>query len=145
MRHSYVITSFLLHSPLFNKNIVLQELNDSQLNPSRIRCILGLWRPNRKVSKQSKHPPFPRAISTPLLTDSQDWYLIIDAHGGPTSAISQVSADATSYAHRNATLKYEFYDRVDSGSYPSNGFSFLNGWVQSALNASTSHSPKAAK
>lgn len=73
-----------------------------------------------------------------MLTISQDWYLIINAHGGPTSAISQVPMDATSYAHRNALLKYEFYDRVDSGSYPSNGFSFLNGWVQSALNASLS-------
>jgi hypothetical protein len=41
-----------------------------------------------------------------------------------------VSPDATSYAHRNALLKYEFYDRVYSGNYPSNGFSFLNGWVE---------------
>ncbi|KAF4635639.1 hypothetical protein G7Y89_g2458 [Cudoniella acicularis] len=60
---------------------------------------------------------------------NRDWYLIIDAHGGPTSAISKVAPNATSYAHRNALLKYEFYDRVNSGSYPSNGFGFLNGWV----------------
>ncbi|KUJ24620.1 FAD-binding domain-containing protein [Mollisia scopiformis] len=66
---------------------------------------------------------------------NRDWYLIIDLHGGPTSAISKVPDNATSYAHRNALLKYEFYDRVDSGSYPSNGFSFLNGWVSSILNA----------
>jgi hypothetical protein len=66
---------------------------------------------------------------------NRDWYLIIDLHGGPNSAISKVADNATSYAHRNALLKYEFYDRVDSGSYPSNGFSFLNGWVNSIQTA----------
>ena len=37
-------------------------------------------------------------------------------------------------------LKYEFYDRVDSGTYPANGFSFLNGWVNAitgTMNATT--------
>lgn len=29
----------------------------------------------------------------------------------------------------------EFYDRVDSGTYPSNGFSFLNGWIAAIQNA----------
>jgi hypothetical protein len=58
------------------------------------------------------------------------WFLIIDLHGGPGSAVTQVPADATSYAHRKALLKYEFYDRVYSGNYPSNGFNFLNGWVE---------------
>lgn len=50
-------------------------------------------------------------------------------HGGPSSAVSKVPADATSYAHRNAILKYEFYDRVFTGKYPSDGFSFLDDWV----------------
>jgi len=59
-------------------------------------------------------------------------------HGGPTSAISKVADNATAYAHRNALLKYEFYDRDYSGSYPANGFSFLNGWVSSITNASKS-------
>ncbi|KAL2063766.1 hypothetical protein VTL71DRAFT_5571 [Oculimacula yallundae] len=64
-------------------------------------------------------------------TNTRAWFLIIDLHGGPSSAISKVEDGATAYAHRNALLKYEFYDRVYSGSYPSNGFSFLNGWVSS--------------
>lgn len=68
---------------------------------------------------------------------SRDWYLIIDLHGGPNSAISKVPDTVTSYAHRSALLKYEFYDRVDSGTYPTGGQSFLNGWVGSILNAST--------
>ncbi|TVY84607.1 FAD-linked oxidoreductase azaL [Lachnellula suecica] len=76
-------------------------------------------------------------------TVSRDWYLIIDLHGGPTSAISKVPMDSTSYAHRNALFKYEFYDRVDSGSYPSTGFSFLNGWVASLVNARKKRGQKA--
>jgi hypothetical protein len=40
-----------------------------------------------------------------------------------------VPVDATSYVHRSALLKYEFYDRVDNGTYPPDGFSFLNDWV----------------
>ena len=55
--------------------------------------------------------------------------MILDCHGGKYSAISKVAANETSYGHRNAIFKMEFYDRVQSGAYPSNGFSFLNGWV----------------
>ncbi|KAH8599583.1 hypothetical protein B0O99DRAFT_590161 [Bisporella sp. PMI_857] len=51
------------------------------------------------------------------LTPPQDWYVTIDIHGGPQSAITRVPADETSYAHRNALLKYEFYDRT-SETYP---------------------------
>ena len=67
---------------------------------------------------------------------SRTWYFLIDLHGGPTSAVSNVSTDATSYAHRRALLKYEFYDVVDnSATYPAGGTSFLNGFVASILNA----------
>jgi hypothetical protein len=61
--------------------------------------------------------------------------MIIDCHGGPNSAISKVAANATSYAHRGAIFKFELYDAVFGGSYPSNGFSFLNGWVDSVTDA----------
>ncbi|CAG8954273.1 hypothetical protein HYFRA_00005893 [Hymenoscyphus fraxineus] len=65
---------------------------------------------------------------------SRDWYLILDLHGGVNSTITKLGVDYSSYAHRNALIKYEFYDRVNSGSYPSNGFDFLNGWVNSIAN-----------
>lgn len=71
------------------------------------------------------------------LNTPQSWYLIIDLHGGPSSAVSAIGANATSYAHRNALLKYEFYDSVFGGSYPSDGFAFLNGWVDTILNTSS--------
>ena len=67
----------------------------------------------------------------------QDWYLIIDLHGGPTSTVSAVPVDSTSYVHRAALLKYEFYDRVDSGTYPPDGFSFLDGWVNAIAGTMT--------
>jgi FAD/FMN-containing dehydrogenase len=59
------------------------------------------------------------------------WYLLIDMHGGAKSAVSSVAADATSYAHRNATFKIQFNDRIfpDNAVYQPDMFSFLNGWV----------------
>ncbi|KAI1867447.1 hypothetical protein JX265_007249 [Neoarthrinium moseri] len=62
-------------------------------------------------------------------SQSRDWYLIIDMHGGKYGAIPAVAANATSYQPRDKLFLYEFYDRVNFGSYPSNGFSFLDGWV----------------
>ncbi|KAH8744511.1 glucooligosaccharide oxidase [Diaporthe sp. PMI_573] len=60
---------------------------------------------------------------------NRNWYLILDLHGGPNSAISKVLSDSTSYAHRGAIFKAQFYDSVFGGTYPKDGFSFLNGWV----------------
>lgn len=63
--------------------------------------------------------------------NTRDWYCIIDLHGGPTSAISQIDHSSTSYAHRNALWKFELYDRVlNNVTYPVGGQSFLNGWVE---------------
>ncbi|RDL41053.1 FAD-binding protein [Venustampulla echinocandica] len=64
----------------------------------------------------------------------REWFLLIDLHGGPSSAISKVPANATSYAHRHTIFKYEFYDRVTNGTYPSDGFSFFNDWVATITN-----------
>ncbi|KAK3313725.1 hypothetical protein B0H66DRAFT_359042 [Apodospora peruviana] len=65
-------------------------------------------------------------------SNSRDWFIIIDMYGGKNSAITKVASDDSSYAHRGDYLfLYELYDRVRSGSYPSNGFDFLNGWVKS--------------
>jgi FAD/FMN-containing dehydrogenase len=63
------------------------------------------------------------------------YYLLIDMHGGNSSAISQVGADATSYAHRNAVFKMQFYD-IAFGNYNSNWYSFLTNWVKAITDAS---------
>jgi len=62
---------------------------------------------------------------------TRSWYLLIDMHGGAKSAISQIGADATAYAHRNATFKMQFNDRIfpDSATYKPEMMSFLNDWV----------------
>lgn len=58
-------------------------------------------------------------------------------HGGPKSAITSTTTNSanytSSYAYRSPEylFLYELYDRVQFGSYPSNGFSFLDGWVKS--------------
>lgn len=61
---------------------------------------------------------------------SRSWYIIIDMYGGKNAAIPKVPANMTSYAHRDKLFLYEFYDRQSYGSYPSNGFDFLNDWVE---------------
>jgi len=66
-------------------------------------------------------------------SNSRAWYIIIDLYGGPTSAVTKVSPDATSYAYRDPKKNlflYELYDRSYFGDYPSDGFSFLDGWVK---------------
>ncbi|KAF1947674.1 FAD-binding domain-containing protein [Clathrospora elynae] len=66
------------------------------------------------------------------------WYLLIDMHGGSGSAISSVSANATSYAHRKTTFKMQFNDRIypDTATYTPQMMSFLNGWVKAIEDAS---------
>jgi len=62
--------------------------------------------------------------------NKRDWFIIIDCYGGKNSAITKAS-NSSSYAFRDSVFLYELYDRVSSGSYPSDGFSLLNGWVKS--------------
>lgn len=65
-------------------------------------------------------------------SNSRAWYIIIDMFGGANSAVTKVPANETAFAYRDPNQNlflYEFYDRVYWGSYPSDGFSFLNQWV----------------
>jgi len=62
-------------------------------------------------------------------SNSRDWYIIIDMYGGKNAYIQKDSQGKMSYAHRDKLYLFEFYDRVQGGSYPSNGLGFLNGWV----------------
>lgn len=61
--------------------------------------------------------------------------MLIDLYGGRSSAVSQVSANETSYAHRGTIFKMLFFDSSFFSGYPSEGFSFLNGWVDSIQKA----------
>jgi hypothetical protein len=50
-------------------------------------------------------------------------------YGGKNAYIPTVAADSMSYAYRDKLFLYEFYDRNNFGSFPSNGLPFLNNWV----------------
>jgi hypothetical protein len=55
---------------------------------------------------------------------SRNWWIQMDLHGGPNSAISKVALANTAYAQRDKLLLFQLYDRASS-SYPVNGFSTL--------------------
>ncbi|KAK2763247.1 hypothetical protein FQN54_009883 [Arachnomyces sp. PD_36] len=65
------------------------------------------------------------------LNVNRDWFIIVDTHGGPSSAISRLPKESTSYPHRDAILKCQFYDRIWNHTYPENGFDLMNHWVDS--------------
>ncbi|PVH99130.1 Glucooligosaccharide oxidase [Periconia macrospinosa] len=93
-----------------HENFFAKSLMPSWLSPAAILALSNYW-------------------YTYARTNTRAWYLLIDCHGGKSSAISQVSADATAYAHRNATFKMQFYDRSYFGDYNPSWFGFLNGWI----------------
>ncbi|KAF2445242.1 Glucooligosaccharide oxidase [Karstenula rhodostoma CBS 690.94] len=100
-----------------HENFFAKSLMPEYLNPAAITALSNYWSANAR-------------------SNSRAWYLLFDCHGGKGSAISNVSADATAYAHRNATFKMQFYDRINNGNYNSSWFSFLNGWIKAIDDAS---------
>jgi hypothetical protein len=64
---------------------------------------------------------------------NRSWYILMDLHGGAGSAVTSVAGDATAYAHRSSLLKFELFDQAWGNTYPSDGFSFLNGWVNTTM------------
>lgn len=100
-----------------HENFFAKSLMPESLSPAAITALSNYWSSNAR-------------------SNSRAWYLLFDCHGGKGSAISSVSADATAYAHRNATFKMQFYDRINNGNYDSSWFSFLNGWIKAISDAS---------
>lgn len=70
-------------------------------------------------------------------SNSRSWWFQLDLHGGKNSAVTNGDHSLSSYAHRDKLYLIQFYDRTFFGDYPSNGFSFLDGWV----NATTKSLP----
>jgi hypothetical protein len=100
-----------------HENFFSKSLMPDYLTPAAIDALSTYWYNNAR-------------------SNSRAWYLLFDCHGGAQSAISNVSADATAYAHRNATFKMQFYDRINSGNYDPAWMPFLNGWVGNITAAS---------
>ncbi|KAF2009754.1 Glucooligosaccharide oxidase [Aaosphaeria arxii CBS 175.79] len=100
------------HETFFSKSLMPEYLP-----PAAVDALSRYWEQNAR-------------------SNSRSWYLLFDSHAGAKSAISSVSADSTSYAHRNATFKMQFYDRVNSGNYDPSWFPFLNNWIKAIKDAS---------
>ncbi|KAF2731368.1 glucooligosaccharide oxidase [Polyplosphaeria fusca] len=100
------------HETFFSKSLM-----PDWLDPPAITALSNYWAANARGN-------------------SRAWYLLIDCHGGNSSAISKVGADDTAYAHRNATFKMQFYDRTYFGNYDNSWMSFLNGWIKAISDAS---------
>ena len=104
-------TPYDTHETFFSKSLMPENLTSTA-----ITALANYWQSNAR-------------------SNSRSWYLMFDLHGGKNSAITQVPADSTAYAHRNAVFKMQFYDRVSSGSYNPDWQSFLNGWVKAIQDA----------
>lgn len=93
------------HETFYSSSLYTRELSDTQLD-----SLVAYWFDHAKLNKR-------------------DWYLQIDLHGGNTSAVTTPTDKSTAYAHRDYLFMYSFYDRVDRGSYPEDGFSCMQNFV----------------
>lgn len=59
------------------------------------------------------------------------WFIQLDLHGGPTSAISSIPNSATAYAHRDKAFLIQLYHYGDNEkAYPPEAISMLKGWIK---------------
>ncbi|KAK3326201.1 hypothetical protein B0H66DRAFT_471750 [Apodospora peruviana] len=98
------------HPYNYHETFYSSSLYTNSLNETQMKAFVGYW---FKVAK----------------TNKRDWYVQIDLHGGNTSAIAKADAESTSYAHRDYLFMYLFYDRVDKGAYPTEGFAAVQNFV----------------
>ncbi|CAK7205895.1 hypothetical protein SEUCBS139899_008675 [Sporothrix eucalyptigena] len=94
-----------MHETFYSSSLYTNKLTDSQVN-----AFVDYWYGTGKAVKR-------------------DWYAQIDVHGGKNNAVGRIAQNATSYAHREFLLMTNFYDRVDTGAYPADGFSFLDNFT----------------
>ncbi len=92
------------------ENFFSKSMATTALTPAALQAVCAYW------TNQAR-------------SNSRQWYIIIDMFGGKNAYIPTIDAEASSFAHRDKLFLYELYDRVGFGSYPANGFSFLNGWA----------------
>ncbi|KUI73077.1 putative FAD-linked oxidoreductase YvdP [Cytospora mali] len=69
--------------------------------------------------------------NTALKFNQGGWFVQLDLHGGPNSAISSVPNSATAYAHRDKAFLIQFYHYYDNTPYPPGGIKLLQEWVDS--------------
>ncbi|OAA65853.1 glucooligosaccharide oxidase [Niveomyces insectorum RCEF 264] len=92
------------------ENFFSKSMATTALTPAALQAVCSYWNSQAKAN-------------------SRQWYIIIDMMGGKNAYVPSVPAANSSFAHRDKLFLYELYDRVGFGTYPSNGFGFLNGWA----------------
>ncbi|KAK0636431.1 hypothetical protein B0T17DRAFT_571289 [Bombardia bombarda] len=93
------------HETFYSSSLYTKALNETQL-----QAFVGYWFKQAKANKR-------------------DWYVQIDIHGSNTSAVRKVDVDSSAYAHRDYLFLFLFYDRVDRGVYPTDGFTSIQNFV----------------
>ncbi|KAL2255593.1 hypothetical protein VTK26DRAFT_3045 [Humicola hyalothermophila] len=94
------------HETFFSTSLYTKALNEAQL-----QNFVSYWFKHAK-------------------TNTKDWYVQIDLHGGENSAVARREADSTAYAHRDYLLMYLLYDRIDKGTYPVDGHTYMTNFVR---------------
>ncbi|KDR69186.1 hypothetical protein GALMADRAFT_272070 [Galerina marginata CBS 339.88] len=80
------------------------------------------------------------AFTTYLANDgfgtNTQWFVEVELYGGTNSAINNIPLDATAFAHRSSMFTIQFYTSAPQGNppFPSQGFSLLDGMVNSIVN-----------
>ncbi|KAF8956211.1 glucooligosaccharide oxidase [Flammula alnicola] len=70
-----------------------------------------------------------------------DWFVEVELYGGTNSAINNVPSNATAFSNRNSMFTIQFYTSARGGvpPFPQEGFTLLDGMVNSLLNNSPSN------
>jgi len=81
---------------------------------------------------------FMNYTAVPGFTSDLNWFVGVELWGGNNSAINNVPLNATAFGHRNSTWTMQFYASSPNFEppYPTEGFTFLDGMVDSILNNS---------
>lgn len=108
-RNSLVIPSpYIEHGNFFATSLTLKDLTGDSLNK-----FVSYWH-----TKAINFQP-------------GGWFIQLDLHGGPTSAISALPNAASAYAHRDKAFLVQLYHYSDNEKpYPPEGIALMKGWVE---------------
>ena len=93
------------HETFYSSSLYTRDLSDDA-----IKSLVSYWFDTAKKNRRS-------------------WYLQMDIHGGNSSAVTAPPINSTAYAHRDYLFMYSFYDRVDRGDFPTDGFGYMQNFV----------------
>lgn len=109
---AYAEHNFLIPSTTDRSNFYATSLTLKGLNGESLASFVRYWH------------------NTALGFTQGGWFVQLDLHGGPKSAISAAPNSATAYAHRDKAFLIQFYHYQDNRKqYPPGGIKFLEEWI----------------